>query len=82
MELRDFVRDLSDRAFYELMMACMDRIADRTRPIQIRCADRLTETERFAMESNRKILAIKSVRERLGLGLKEAKDFVEREYSV
>jgi ribosomal protein L7/L12 len=37
----------------------------------------LTPTERDAVNSDAIILAIKSYRERTGVGLKEAKDFVE-----
>jgi hypothetical protein len=41
--------------------------------------DRLTEQERHLRRSNGKIPAIKAVRERTQLGLKEAKDLVEGE---
>ena len=37
----------------------------------------LTCGEKFTLDSGRKILAIKSVRERTGLGLKEAKDLCD-----
>jgi len=37
----------------------------------------LTCAEKFTLDSGRKILAIKSVRERTGLGLKEAKDLCD-----
>ncbi len=37
----------------------------------------LTSAEKFTLNAGRKILAIKSVRERTGLGLKEAKDLCD-----
>lgn len=40
----------------------------------------LTQAEIFECRAGRKILAIKMVRERTGLGLKEAKDLVDAEF--
>lgn len=42
--------------------------------------DDLTQEERGLVESNNKIAAIKSVRHRTGMGLREAKELVERFY--
>lgn len=72
MDLREFVGNLDDRSFRILMDACVARLQNsRTR-------GHMLEVERHLAEYNR-IQAIKAVRTRLNLGLKEAKDLVDRE---
>lgn len=44
--------------------------------------DRLTTDEHILMQQKQKINAIKAVRNRTGLGLKEAKELVEKFYPV
>jgi len=82
IDLHTFVADLPDGTFEELFEACMPRLtamknAACNKPLW---NGHLTSAEKFAMDQGRKITAIKSVRERLGLGLKEAKEFVEENY--
>ncbi len=72
MYLEDFVNGLSDSAFRALMDACIVRLQKHTPDIT------MLEVERQLAKHSR-IHAIKSVRNRLHLGLKEAKDLVGRE---
>jgi len=72
MYLEDFVNGLSDSAFRALMDACIVRLQKHTPDIT------MLEVERVLAKHSR-IQAIKSVRNRLHLGLKEAKDLVDRE---
>lgn len=71
MHLEDFVNGLDDGAFRSLMDACVCRLQSAPRLT-------LTEAER-ELASLQKIKAIKCVRQRLGIGLKDAKDLVDRE---
>lgn len=73
MDLGDFVECLDDGAFRALMDACIVRLQN-TRTVAVS----LIDVERELAKHNR-IQAIKSVCGRLGLGLKEAKDLVDRE---
>jgi ribosomal protein L7/L12 len=73
MYLDEFVKSLSDGAFRALMDACIVRLSE-----QRTVAITMLQVERDLAEHSR-IRAIKSVRARLGLGLKEAKDLVDRE---
>lgn len=73
MDLKTFVDGLDASAFRALMDACIVRLQSGISGVPM-----LTEAERM-LASHSRIKAIKSVRNRLGLGLKEAKDLVERE---
>jgi ribosomal protein L7/L12 len=72
MNLYEFVENLNDRSFRVLMDACVARLQNDKPHAS------MLEVERHLAEYNR-IQAIKAVRARLNLGLKEAKDLVDRE---
>lgn len=92
MDLHEFVANLDDRSFRTLMDACVARFQNSrmhdSMPVvwvdvhrnleNSRMHDSMLEAERHLAGYNR-LQAIKAVRTRLNLGLKEAKDLVDRE---
>ena len=76
MNLSDFVSSLSPSAFRALMEACLLRMQNDLRnPLE---GEQLLYSEQELCRLGKRIQAIKSVRGRLGLGLKEAKELVDR----
>ena len=73
MDLKEFVDGLSNFAFRALMDACIIRIDNHTTQLPV-----MLEIERD-LAVNDRIKAIKYVKTRLNLGLKEAKDLVDKE---
>jgi len=74
MNLNDFILSLDDHSFRALTSACLDRVqSDRATTLV------LTYNERLLAERGDRIPAIKSVKQRLNLGLKEAKDLVNEQ---
>lgn len=73
---------------YKIVRGLLDRVAEQLRLVQQDVASlglipeaeiHVTEFERTIARTKGKIPAIRAVRERLDLGLKEAKDLVEKE---
>ncbi len=74
MDLREFVLSLDSDAFRALTSACLDRVeSDRTG------ASSLTYKERLLAERGDRIHAVKAVKQRLNISLKEASDLVKEQ---
>lgn len=61
---------------YENLVDAITKMADKLDNV-LEDTSGLTAKERFLAQTNQKIMAIKSLRERANLGLKEAKDTVD-----
>ena len=76
-EIERFVNLLSPDLFRDFYAAIQKRLDNDQRMQDAVYTDRLNSKEREIVRTN-KILAIKEVRLRLGIGLKESKDMVDK----
>lgn len=76
MLLQEFVDSLSAQAFRGLMDACIVRL-EKENKAAMAAKQVLTYAEQRLVELGEKISVIKSVKDRLGLDLRGAKDLVD-----
>ena len=79
-EIEGFVNLLSPDLFRDFYAAIQKRLDNDARMQDAVCVDRLNSKEREIARTN-KILAIKEVRARLGIGLKEAIAVLDKYYN-
>ena len=74
MDISTLVSNLPAPAFKAMLEACVERLVSSSDE------KRMTNGEKELCAHGERIKAIKSVRNRLGVGLKEAKDIVDVDY--
>lgn len=74
MEIKTLIANLPSPEFKAVMEACIERLLSSSENT------RLTAMEKQMCAVGERIKCVKSIRERLGVGLKEAKDIMDREY--
>lgn len=69
MKINEMIQHLPMEAVQEILNSCISRIQSSTRE--------LTPEEKNLCANNRRVSAVKSAKDRLGLSLKQAKDLVD-----
>ena len=77
MDLYSFVMNLPTPEVKALTEACVNRLERHTRMVD---ADHMTSGERLLCSKGERIKAVKSIKERTGLGLAESKAIMDKEY--